>query len=152
MKQIANKEKKAGRQVFYMLNLRNVYRIDLPKQTFHASIGFDFRWRPSAKELASGLIDKDGRLTRQPQFKPPDWFYEKMNALSDELMWEPRDVEIRTIREVGKDLFLAQRLQVTGEFFSNFDLRNYPSDTQSLTIGFKIRESHMDLVPMSFGG
>jgi len=146
------KKEKIGRQVFYMINLRNVFRIDLPKQTFHASLTFDFRWYPSPEELASGLIDKDGNLTRQPEFQPVDNFYEKMNALSDNLKWEFDVVEVRTIREVGKDLFLAQRLWVSGEFFSNFDLRTYPCDTQSLTIGFKIRKSHMDLVPISFGG
>jgi len=142
---------KAGRRVYYMLSLKNVYKIDLPNQTFHASLGFDFRWLPSEEELTSDLLDKDGHLTRQPKFQPVNKFYEKMNAL--DLLWEYKEVKVREIRDAGEYcMFLGQHLSVKGEFFNNFDLRNYPSDTQSLTIGFKIRKSHMVLVPLSFGG
>jgi len=147
-----NPQPEPGRDVFYLVSINNVYRINLPKQTFHAAVTFDFRWRPTAKELAS-LPEQALRrrsISWQPIFKPADKMY-LLNALSDNLTRKSGEVSIRTIKEVGADLFFGQKFTVVGEFFNNFDLKAYPSDTQNLNIGFKTRSSNMTLVPMSFG-
>jgi len=139
-----------GRKVYYMLNLKNVSRIDLPREKFYASIKFDFRWRPTDEEWAN-FIDEQDKLIKQPKFTPANKIYAVINGLTDTIVWDAHAVEIRTIRPRGQEKFFGQRLIVSGEFFTNYDLQDYPADTQSLTVGFKIRSSHMYLIPLSFG-
>ena len=120
------------------VEIQKLYKIDVPNQTFMATIWMEFVIPDGAldERLCAGMDDRPPTghfpidpTTGRPTFRPSaTWFMEQVDA-RNALTWRLRDGKVM---RRGSDLIMAIRLE--GTFVEIYELTDYPFDCQGLTM------------------